>query len=229
MSPARGAEAIANCGPRARRRARIQMRSATRVGMGSSTATFPRQTIMVLSRSSAQEHKADAHREGILEHFPVDAPVRSSTTWTRRSFPLFPEYGFSLAEIWAMPPHFPYGDVPAADRIARRHGAARHPGGERSRPPVPGRPDVQEGPVVLPLLRGRGAPARVRRRRPRESRGVARAQRRGNGGPAHVVPGRTVVPAPVGRLSLLDERTRRRGRPPASGSPSRTPRSTPAR
>ncbi len=31
---------------------------------------------------------------------------------------LFPEYGFSLAEIWAMPPHFPFGDGPAADRIA---------------------------------------------------------------------------------------------------------------
>jgi sugar phosphate isomerase/epimerase len=37
---------------------------------------------------------------------------------------LFPEYGFSLAEIWAMPPHFPYGDGPAADRIAER--LARH-------------------------------------------------------------------------------------------------------
>ncbi len=39
--------------------------------------------------------------------------------------PLFPKYGFSLAEIWAMPPHFPYDDAPAADRIAEtlaRHG-----------------------------------------------------------------------------------------------------------
>jgi sugar phosphate isomerase/epimerase len=38
---------------------------------------------------------------------------------------LFPKYGFSLAEIWAMPPHFPYEDGPAADRIAEnlaRHG-----------------------------------------------------------------------------------------------------------
>jgi sugar phosphate isomerase/epimerase len=35
-------------------------------------------------------------------------------------FPLFPRYGFSLAEIWAMPPHFPSGDLPAADGIARR-------------------------------------------------------------------------------------------------------------
>jgi sugar phosphate isomerase/epimerase len=38
--------------------------------------------------------------------------------------PLFRKYGFSLAEIWAMPPHFPYGDDPAADRIAE--GLARH-------------------------------------------------------------------------------------------------------
>ena len=34
--------------------------------------------------------------------------------------PLFPRYGFSLAEIWAMPPHFPSGDFAAADTIARR-------------------------------------------------------------------------------------------------------------
>jgi sugar phosphate isomerase/epimerase len=34
--------------------------------------------------------------------------------------PLFPRYGFSLAEIWAMPPHFPSSDMPAADAIARR-------------------------------------------------------------------------------------------------------------
>ena len=39
-------------------------------------------------------------------------------------FPLFPKYGFRLAEIWAMPPHFPYGDAEAADRIAE--GLARH-------------------------------------------------------------------------------------------------------
>ncbi|MEW6719976.1 MAG: sugar phosphate isomerase/epimerase family protein [Thermodesulfobacteriota bacterium] len=37
---------------------------------------------------------------------------------------LFPKYGFSLTEIWAMPPHFPYADGPAADRIAE--GLARH-------------------------------------------------------------------------------------------------------
>jgi len=33
---------------------------------------------------------------------------------------LFPRYGFSLAEIWAMPPHFPWGDEPAADAVAKR-------------------------------------------------------------------------------------------------------------
>lgn len=30
---------------------------------------------------------------------------------------LFPRYGFSNAELWAMPPHFPYADGPAAERI----------------------------------------------------------------------------------------------------------------
>ena len=31
---------------------------------------------------------------------------------------LFPRYGFHLAELWAMPPHFPYRDNGAADAIA---------------------------------------------------------------------------------------------------------------
>lgn len=31
---------------------------------------------------------------------------------------LFPRFGFSAAELWAMPPHFPYRDRRAADRIA---------------------------------------------------------------------------------------------------------------
>jgi len=31
---------------------------------------------------------------------------------------LFQRFGFSSAELWAMPPHFPYGDAPEADRIA---------------------------------------------------------------------------------------------------------------
>jgi sugar phosphate isomerase/epimerase len=31
---------------------------------------------------------------------------------------LFPRFGFSSAELWAMPPHFPYGDLAAADRAA---------------------------------------------------------------------------------------------------------------
>jgi sugar phosphate isomerase/epimerase len=33
---------------------------------------------------------------------------------------LFPRYGFSLAEIWAMPPHFRYDDSAAADAVAGR-------------------------------------------------------------------------------------------------------------
>ncbi len=39
-------------------------------------------------------------------------------------FPLFPEHGFALTEIWAMSPHFPYRDGDAADRISE--GLARH-------------------------------------------------------------------------------------------------------
>jgi sugar phosphate isomerase/epimerase len=31
---------------------------------------------------------------------------------------LYPRFGFSAAELWAMPPHFPYGDPEEADRIA---------------------------------------------------------------------------------------------------------------
>lgn len=31
---------------------------------------------------------------------------------------LFPRFGFPCAEIWAMPPHFPYRDHDAADRVA---------------------------------------------------------------------------------------------------------------
>ena len=31
---------------------------------------------------------------------------------------LFQRFGFSSAELWAMPPHFPYGDATEADRIA---------------------------------------------------------------------------------------------------------------
>ncbi len=31
---------------------------------------------------------------------------------------LFVRFGFSSAELWAMPPHFPYGDTAEADRIA---------------------------------------------------------------------------------------------------------------
>jgi sugar phosphate isomerase/epimerase len=39
-------------------------------------------------------------------------------------FPLFPAHGFSLAEIWAMPPHFPYDDPAAGDLVA--DGMAKH-------------------------------------------------------------------------------------------------------
>ena len=38
---------------------------------------------------------------------------------------LFPKFGFFSAELWAMPPHFPYGDAGAAGRISSllaRHG-----------------------------------------------------------------------------------------------------------
>src|SRR5512134_1426998 len=31
---------------------------------------------------------------------------------------LYSRFGYSSAELWAMPPHFPYGDSAEADRIA---------------------------------------------------------------------------------------------------------------
>ncbi len=34
--------------------------------------------------------------------------------------PLLPKYGFRAVEIWAMPPHFPFGDHAAADGISGR-------------------------------------------------------------------------------------------------------------
>ncbi|RJP23139.1 MAG: sugar phosphate isomerase/epimerase [Deltaproteobacteria bacterium] len=46
---------------------------------------------------------------------PLEEPIVS----------LFPRYGFAFAELWAMPPHFPYDDPAAADRAAdgmERHG-----------------------------------------------------------------------------------------------------------
>src|SRR4030066_10937 len=35
---------------------------------------------------------------------------------------LFQRFGFSSAELWAMPPHFPYGDIAESDRLAHHGG-----------------------------------------------------------------------------------------------------------
>src|SRR5512141_1157900 len=147
--------------------------------------------------------------EGLLEHFPVDAPVRLPRPGRGDFSALSPVRLLPRGDLGDAAP-LPVRRLHRGRRGCAADGGARHPGGERSRPPVPGRSNVQEGPMVLPLLRGRGAPAPVRRG-DRTSRRLARAQRRGNGGPAHFVSGRGVVPAPLGRLSLLDERTPRRG------------------
>jgi sugar phosphate isomerase/epimerase len=37
---------------------------------------------------------------------------------------LFPKYGFSFAELWGMPPHFPAGDAVAEDALAARLAAS---------------------------------------------------------------------------------------------------------
>ncbi|MBP2685066.1 MAG: L-xylulose 5-phosphate 3-epimerase, partial [Deltaproteobacteria bacterium] len=100
-------------------------------------ATARRQTVMVLSRSSAQEHKAGVSSgrcsASRLSGHLRDAPLGKDSLNVSLSthlfafhdlgeaiYPLFPRYGFSLAEIWAMPPHFPSGDLTAAEAVARR-------------------------------------------------------------------------------------------------------------
>jgi sugar phosphate isomerase/epimerase len=71
---------------------------------------------MVLLRRIARENKArkDPLNVSLSTHLfafhELDEAILS----------LFPRYGFSLAEIWAMPPHFPSGDPPAADAVAER-------------------------------------------------------------------------------------------------------------
>jgi len=69
---------------------------------------------MVLSARSIGELK---ERQAIVEislstHLFVFHPLDDGI------LSLFPRYGFSLAELWAMPPHFPYRDGGAADAIA---------------------------------------------------------------------------------------------------------------
>ena len=71
---------------------------------------------MILSRGGAHEHKArkDSLNVSLSTHLFAFHDLDEAI------FPLFPRYGFPLAEIWAMPPHFPSGDFPAADAVARR-------------------------------------------------------------------------------------------------------------
>jgi sugar phosphate isomerase/epimerase len=75
---------------------------------------------MVLSRSSAQEHKARRCTRKDSLNVSLSTHLFAFHDLDETILPLFPRYGFSLAEIWAMPPHFPSGDFPAADGVSRR-------------------------------------------------------------------------------------------------------------
>ena len=69
---------------------------------------------MVLSRKSRRELKetAETMNFSLSTHLFVfrelEEPIVS----------LFPRFGFSSAELWAMPPHFPYGDPVASGEVA---------------------------------------------------------------------------------------------------------------
>lgn len=75
---------------------------------------------MVLSRMSCRELKEAAHgmEISLSTHLFVYRELTDSIV------SLFPKFGFSSAELWAMPPHFPYGDPQEAGEIASR--LARH-------------------------------------------------------------------------------------------------------
>jgi len=72
--------------------------------------------LMVLSRSDAAENKErkDPVNVSLSTHLFAFHDLDDAI------LPLFARYGFPLAEIWAMPPHFPYADPAAADAIAER-------------------------------------------------------------------------------------------------------------
>lgn len=92
-----------------------------------------RQAVVILSRSRAQEHKDCSalqtprrignhdisYQEGPL-NISLSTHLFASRDLDETILPLFPKYGFSLAEVWAMPPHFPFSDLPAADAVSRR-------------------------------------------------------------------------------------------------------------
>ncbi len=69
---------------------------------------------MVLSRMSCRELKEPAHgmEFSLSTHLFVYRELDDSIA------SLFPKFGFSAAELWAMPPHFPYGDPRAAGEIS---------------------------------------------------------------------------------------------------------------
>jgi len=75
---------------------------------------------MLLSRSSAQEHKARRRTRKDSLNVSLSTHLFAFHDLDEAILALFPRYGFSLAEIWAMPPHFPYGDFPKADAVAER-------------------------------------------------------------------------------------------------------------
>ncbi len=69
---------------------------------------------MVLSRKSRRELKEAAKTMdfSLSTHLFVFRELDESIV------SLFPQFGFSFAELWAMPPHFPYGDPGASEKIA---------------------------------------------------------------------------------------------------------------
>ncbi len=79
-------------------------------------APCPWQDTMVLSRrriSQPEERKGDM-KISLSTHLFVFHDLDDGI------ISLFPRYGFDLAELWAMPPHFPYRDARASDAVGKR-------------------------------------------------------------------------------------------------------------
>ena len=156
---------------------------------------------MILSRLCALSHKR-LRPDGDLA---LDAPVRFQHPGRdgRRPFPAFRFFGGGT--LGHAPP-FPF----RRRRLRRQdRGTACFEGGprgQRPRPALPRCPDLQEGPMVLPVIGGGGAPAFVGRRNGTGGK-LALAQRRRDAGPAHHLSRGELVPPPVGRVPFLPGRT----------------------
>ena len=103
-------------------------------------------------------------------------------------FRSFPGTASPSREIWAMPPHFPSGDLPAADGIARQMASLGIRVASVHAPLYPDVRTYKKDRWHPPLLPGRGAPSRVRRG-DRTNRRLARRQ--GTVALPHLVPGRS--------------------------------------